>query len=142
MTNLLLKIFIKNNKNTADPEIRRKYISLGSIVGVFCNIILFLIKFSIGLLAGSMSIMADAFNNLTDIGSSIITIIGFRLSVKPADKEHPFGHGRFEYMSAMLVAIIILLVGFELLKSSIEKISNGSKLVEMIAFSSPVCSSV
>lgn len=128
MTNLLLKIFIKNYKNTADPTIRRKYVNLGSVTGIFCNILLFAIKFSIGLLAGSMSIMADAFNNLTDIGSSVITMIGFRLSEKPADKEHPFGHGRFEYMSAMLVAIIILLVGFELFKSSAEKIFNPTDL--------------
>ena len=128
MTNLLLKIFIKNHKNTADPKIRRKYINLGSITGIACNIILFAIKCTIGLLAGSMSILADAFNNLTDIGSSIVTMIGFRLSTKPADKEHPFGHGRFEYMSAMLVAIIILLVGFELFKSSVQKIFNPSGL--------------
>lgn len=128
MTNLLLKLFIKNYKNTADPMIRRKYINLGSITGILCNIVLFVIKLSIGLLAGSVSIMADAFNNLTDIGSSVVTIIGFRLSIKPADKEHPFGHGRFEYMSAMLVAIIILLVGFELLKSSVEKIFSPTDL--------------
>jgi len=128
LTNLLLKFFIKDHKNTADPKIRRKYINLGSIVGILCNIILFAIKLTIGLLAGSMSILADAFNNLTDIGSSIVTIIGFRLSVKPADKEHPFGHGRFEYMSTMMVAIIILLVGFELLKSSVEKIINPTDL--------------
>ena len=128
LTKLLLKIFIKDYKNAADPMVRRKYISLGSIIGVLCNIVLFLIKFSIGFLAGSVSILADAFNNLTDIGSSIVTLIGYRLSVKPADKEHPFGHGRFEYMSAMLVAIIILLVGFELLKSSVEKIFNPTDL--------------
>ena len=128
MTKLLLKIFIKNHKNTADPLIRRKYINLGSVVGILCNLILFAIKLIIGLLAGSVSIMADAFNNLTDIGSSVVTIIGFRLSIKPADKEHPFGHGRFEYMSAMLVAIIILLVGFELFKTSVEKIFTPSEL--------------
>ncbi len=128
MTKLLLKIFVKDYKNSADPVVRHKYINLGSIIGVLCNIVLFLIKFSIGILAGSVSILADAFNNLTDIGSSIVTLIGYRLSVKPADKEHPFGHGRFEYMSAMLVAIIILLVGFELLKSSVEKIFNPTEL--------------
>ena len=128
MTNLLLKFFIKNHKNTADPMIRRKYINLGSIVGILCNLVLFAIKLIIGLLASSVSIMADAFNNLTDIGSSVVTVIGFRLSIKPADKEHPFGHGRFEYMSAMLVAIIILLVGFELLKSSVDKIFNPNNL--------------
>lgn len=128
MTNLLLKLFIKNHNNTADPMIRRKYVNLGSIVGIMCNILLFIIKLTIGLLAGSVSIMADAFNNLTDIGSSVVTMIGFRLSIKPADKEHPFGHGRFEYMSAMLVAIIILIVGFELLKSSVEKIFNPNEL--------------
>lgn len=128
MTNLLLKLFIKNNQETADPGIRRKYVNLGSIVGILCNVVLFAIKFTIGLLAGSMSILADAFNNLTDIGSSVVTMIGFRLSEKPADKEHPFGHGRFEYMSAMLVAIIILLVGFELFKSSAEKIFSPTDL--------------
>lgn len=108
--------------------VRRKYINLGSIVGILCNMVLFLIKLTIGLLAGSVSILADAFNNLTDIGSSVVTMIGFRLSIKPADKEHPFGHGRFEYMSAMLVAIIILFVGFELLKSSVDKIFNPTEL--------------
>lgn len=128
LTKLLLKFFIKDYKNAADPQVRRKYINLGSIVGILCNIVLFLIKLTIGFLAGSVSILADAFNNLTDIGSSVVTVIGFRLSVKPADKEHPFGHGRFEYMSAMLVAIIILLVGFELLKSSVEKIFNPTAL--------------
>ena len=127
MTDFILNFFIKN-KNTADPEIRRKYINLGSIFGILCNIVLFVIKFTIGLIAGSMSILADAFNNLTDIGSSVVTLIGFRLSVKPADKEHPFGHGRFEYMSALFVAILILIVGFELLKSSVEKIFNPTEL--------------
>lgn len=128
MTKILLKLFIKDYNDTANPRVRRKYVNLGSAVGVLCNIILFLIKLTIGLLAGSVSIMADAFNNLTDIGSSVVTLIGFRMSEKPADKEHPFGHGRFEYMSAMLVAIIILLVGFELFKSSIDKIINPTEL--------------
>lgn len=128
MTKLLLKFFIKDYKNAADPMVRRKYINLGSIVGILCNMVLFLIKLTIGLLAGSVSILADAFNNLTDIGSSVVTMIGFKLSIKPADKEHPFGHGRFEYMSAMLVAIIILFVGFELLKSSVDKIFNPTEL--------------
>ena len=128
MTKILLKLFIKDYNDTANPRVRRKYVNLGSAVGVLCNIILFLIKLTIGLLAGSVSIMADAFNNLTDIGSSVVTLIGFRMSEKPADKEHPFGHGRFEYMSAMFVAIIILLVGFELFKSSINKIINPTEL--------------
>lgn len=128
MTKILLKLFIKDYNDSANPRVRRKYVNLGSAVGVLCNIILFLIKLTIGLLAGSVSIMADAFNNLTDIGSSVVTLIGFRMSEKPADKEHPFGHGRFEYMSAMLVAIIILLVGFELFKSSIDKIINPTEL--------------
>ena len=128
LTKILLKLFIKDYNDTANPRVRRKYVNLGSAVGILCNIILFLIKLTIGLLAGSVSIMADAFNNLTDIGSSVVTLIGFRMSEKPADKEHPFGHGRFEYMSAMLVAIIILLVGFELFKSSIDKIINPTEL--------------
>lgn len=128
MTKILLKLFIKDYNDTANPRVRRKYVNLGSAVGIVCNIFLFLIKFSIGLLAGSVSIMADAFNNLTDIGSSVVTLIGFRMSEKPADKEHPFGHGRFEYMSALVVAFIILLVGFELFKTSIDKIINPTQL--------------
>lgn len=128
MTNLLIRIFIKDRESTDKKIVRKKYINLGSGVGVCCNIILFLIKIIIGILSGSVSITADAFNNLSDIGSSAVTAIGYRLSEKPADKEHPFGHGRIEYMSALAVAILIILVGVELLKSSVQKVFNPSAL--------------
>ncbi|MBQ5765290.1 MAG: cation transporter [Clostridia bacterium] len=128
MTSLLLKLFIKNSNDTANPTVRRKYVNLGSAVGAVSNILLFIIKMIIFFISGSISVMADAFNNLSDIGSSAVTAIGYRLSEKPADKEHPFGHGRLEYMSAMVVAVLILLVGFELLKTSFDKIFNPEQL--------------
>ena len=101
---------------------REKYGTLGGTVGVICNLLLFIIKFSLGLLSGAVSIMADAFNNLSDIGSSVVAILGFKLSKKPADPDHPFGHGRMEYMSAFVVSILICVVGFELFKTSLEKV--------------------
>ncbi len=122
MTKLLLKLFVKNYENTTDPEVRDKYISLASFLGIVANILLFLIKGSLGLISGSVSIIADAFNNLSDTGSSVVTFIGFKLSKKPADPDHPFGHARIEYMSAFIVSLLILLVGFELLKSSVTKL--------------------
>ncbi len=124
MTSLLIKLFIKDYKNTEDKAVRSKYITLGSIGGIVLNIILFGIKLLAGLISNSVSVIADAFNNLSDMASSVITYIGYKLSTKPADKEHPFGHGRMEYMSASLVSALIILVGFELLKSSVEKIIN------------------
>lgn len=128
MTKLLFKLFIKNTSDISNPIVRRRYINLGSAVGIACNIILFVFKLLIGILSGSVSVMADAFNNLSDIGSSAVTVIGYRMAEKPADKEHPFGHGRIEYMSSMIVAFLIILVGFELLKSSFNKIINPTDL--------------
>lgn len=127
MTSLLIKLFIKNHKNTDDKTVRAKYITLGSIGGIVFNIILFGIKLLAGLISNSVSVIADAFNNLSDMASSVITFIGYKLSTKPADKEHPFGHGRMEYMSATLVSALIILVGFELLKSSVDKIINPTE---------------
>ena len=124
MTRLLLKIFIKDYSNTEDPEVRDRYISLAGVTGIVANVLLFLIKGALGLISGSVSIIADACNNLSDTGSSVITLIGLKLSKKPADPDHPFGHGRIEYMSAFIVSLLILLVGFELFKSSVEKIIN------------------
>lgn len=128
MTRLLIKLFVPNSADTADRAVRRNYVTLGSAVGIACNLLLFFLKLVIGLLSGSVSILADAFNNLSDIGSSVVTAIGFRLSVKPADKEHPFGHGRMEYMSALVVAVLIILVGFELFKTSVDKIMHPTAL--------------
>ena len=127
MTSLLIKLFIKDYKNTEDKKVRAKYITLGSVGGIVFNIILFIIKLLAGLISNSVSVIADAFNNLSDMASSVITYIGYKLSMKPADKEHPFGHGRMEYMSATLVSALIILVGFELLKSSFEKIINPTE---------------
>ena len=122
MTNILLKLFIKGNP--ADKENRHKCGTLGSIVGIICNLILFAIKLIAGLLSGSLAIIADAFNNLTDMGSSVVTMLGFKLASKPADREHPFGHGRMEYMSAAFVSVLIIIVGFELFTESLAKLRN------------------
>lgn len=122
MINLLSKLFIKNYKNTSDTLVRRAYGMLCSIVGIMLNIILFLIKLFAGIIAKSVAITADSFNNLSDAGSSVISLIGFKFSGRQADEEHPFGHGRTEYISALIVSLLVILMGFELAKSSIEKI--------------------
>lgn len=119
MTKLLVRLFIKNHNDTKDNLVRAKYGNLGSFVGILCNLLLCVFKITIGSITGSISITADGLNNLSDMGSSVITMVGFKLSNKPADSDHPFGHGRMEYMSAFIVAVLILLVGFELLKSSV-----------------------
>lgn len=127
MTSLLIKLFVKNYKDTNDKTVRERYGTLGSLVGIFCNILLCLIKITAGLIAKSMSIIADGLNNLSDMGSSVITMIGFRLSGKPADKDHPYGHGRMEYMSAFIVSVLIIIVGFELALSSVKSLVFGDK---------------
>ena len=118
MSNFLAKLFIKNYKNTSDPTVREAYGTLSSVVGVIINFILAGIKILAGVLSGSVAIIADAFNNLCDSGTAIITYFTFKASSKPADKEHPFGHARFEYISSMIVSFIILFVGAELLIDS------------------------
>lgn len=120
MTELLSKIFIKNYKDYKNPTVRKKYGTMSSGVGIATNMLLAIIKLFAGLLASSMAIIADGFNNLSDAGSSLITLISFKLSAKPADKEHPFGHARFEYIASMIVSFLILLVGFELFAGSFE----------------------
>lgn len=128
MTNLLTKIFIKNSDDINNPVVRKNYGTLAGAVGIFCNLLLFTIKIFAGLLTGAISIVADAFNNLSDAGSSIVTLIGFRMAGKPADHDHPFGHGRIEYIAGLIVSALILLMGFELLKSSVDKILNPTPL--------------
>ena len=125
MTQFLLKIFVKDYKNAADKSARGAIGSLAGIVGIFCNIFLCAIKIMAGIMAKSISIIADGLNNLSDMGSSLITMLGFKLSAKPADKDHPFGHGRIEYMSAFTVAVLILVVGFELLISAVKSLISG-----------------
>lgn len=126
MTNLLLKAFIKDYSKTDNPQIRAAYGKLAGFVGIVCNSILFIAKVLIGTLSGSVSITADAVNNLSDASSSIVSLLGFKLAEKPADVEHPYGHGRYEYLSALSVAVLIILIGFELFKTSIGKIINPS----------------
>ena len=124
MSDLLCKWFIKDHTQVSDPNVRRKHGTLVSVVGILLNLLLCAGKMLAGSLTGAVSMVADALNNLSDAGSQIISFISFKLSSKPADREHPFGHARIEYVSSMAISFLILLVGFELLKSSIEKIFN------------------
>lgn len=128
MTGLLTRLFIKDPENVKDNATREQYGSLSGVVGIICNLILCIFKITVGALTHSISIIADGFNNLSDMGSSVITILGFKLANKPADKDHPFGHGRIEYMSAFIVAILILLVGFELMKTSVGALIDGTPM--------------
>lgn len=128
MTNLLVKTFIKDYQNIKDEKVRKKYGELGSFVGIFSNVLLFIAKFLVGFFINSVAILADSFNNLSDCLSSIITLLGFKLGAKPADKEHPFGHGRMEYISGLIVSFMILLIGFEFLKTSFLKIFNPEEV--------------
>ena len=121
-------LFIKPDADRNDPKIRENVGRRGGIFGIICNAVLFLAKLSVGILSNSVSILADAFNNLTDMGSSLITILGFKIAGKPADRGHPFGHGRMEYMSAAAVSGLITIVGFELLKTSAEKLFSPEKI--------------
>ena len=126
MTELLIRWFIKDADNVTDTAVRKNYGTLGSFVGIICNLLLCSFKIAVGGITGSISIVADGLNNLSDMGSSVVAMIGFKLADKPADSDHPFGHGRMEYMSAFVVAILILLVGFELLKSSVTALINNT----------------
>lgn len=122
MSSLLIKLFIKDPNNIKNNAVRDSYGTLGSIVGIICNLLLCIFKITIGVISGSISISADGLNNLSDMGSSVITMLGFKLASKPADNDHPFGHGRMEYISAFIVSALILLVGIELMKSSVTAI--------------------
>lgn len=122
MISLLSKFLIKNNKDYSSPAVRSAYGTLCGICGIFFNVALFVMKLLVGFFTGSVAVTADAFNNLSDAGSSVITLIGFRLASQKPDEDHPFGHGRFEYISGLVVSMIILLMGFELVKSSVDKI--------------------
>ena len=118
MTKLLTRLFIKNYKDHTNPTVRKKYGTLSSSVGIATNFLLALLKLTAGLLSSSVAIIADALNNLSDAGASVITLISFKLSSKPADKHHPYGHARLEYVASMIVSFLVILVGFELLKDS------------------------
>lgn len=122
MISFLSRLFIKNRDRVTDARVREAYGTLCSIVGIALNILLFAGKYFAGVISGSIAISADAFNNLSDAGSSLVTLLGFRLAGKQPDSEHPYGHGRMEYISGLVVSMFIILMGFELGKSSVEKI--------------------
>lgn len=128
MTDLLVKLFVKDWKETNRISVRTAYGILSSIVGILCNVLLFVVKFIIGMVLNSISVTADAFNNLSDAGSSIISFIGVRMAGKPADEDHPFGHGRIEYICALVVAFLVIQVGFSFFTDSIKKIMNPEEL--------------
>ena len=124
MTNLLVKTFIRDSENISDIKVRTAYGTLGSVTGIVLNFFLAIAKLIAGSLSGSISVTADAINNLSDAGSSVISLIGIKIAAKPADKSHPYGHGRIEYISALAVSILVFLMGIELFKDSVNKIKN------------------
>lgn len=128
-TNLLIRLFVRDYKQTLRSEVRLGYGLLAGFVGISVNILLFLIKITIGLLTGSVAISADAVNNLSDAGSAVITVVGFKISSRPADNGHPFGHGRMEYIAGVIVAIIIIAVGLDFFKESILRIISPQRVV-------------
>lgn len=134
MIKLLVKTFVKNYEKTDDRNVRESYSVLGGVLGGICNLFLFAVKLFIGMAMKSIAIMSDAFNNLSDMGSCCVAVIGAKLSNRRPDREHPYGHGRIEYISSLIVAFLIMLVGFELFKSSFDKILHP----EDIAFSLPM----
>ena len=128
MTEFLIRHFVKDYEEVEKVSVRTAYGMLSGIVGIFCNVILFLTKLIVGLVLNSVSVTADAFNNLSDAGSSVISFVGVRMAGKPADKDHPFGHGRIEYIAALIVSFLVLEVGFTFLKdpsSGAVEISSG-----------------
>lgn len=128
MREFLVKKFIKDYDKIEDNKVREKYGILSSFVGIICNIILFSAKFIIGAMSNSIAIISDGFNNLSDCASCIVTMFGYKMAAKPADKDHPFGHGRMEYLTALVIAVVILFVGVELLKGSWSKITNPDEI--------------
>ena len=131
MIKLLTRLFVKNSDDIKNPEVRAAYGNMSGIVGIFLNLCLFAAKLTAGIVSASISVIADAFNNLSDAGSSVVTFLGFKLASRPADKEHPFGHGRYEYVAGLGISVVILLVGIELLKSSIGKIFSPDSSTEI-----------
>ena len=128
MTEFLVRHFVKNYEETEKVSVRTAYGVLASVVGIFCNVFLFAVKWMIGFFLHSIAVMADAFNNLSDAGSSIIGLVEVKMASKPADEDHPFGHGRIEYIAALIVAFLVLQVGFTFFKDSIGKIREPEEL--------------
>ncbi len=134
MTNLLLRLFVRGYQDPKQPRVRSAVGKLSGIVGILCNVVLFAFKLAVGAISGSVAITADAMNNLSDATSSVVTLIGFKLAEKPADEHHPYGHARYEYLSGLAVAGLVVVIGFELAKTSVEKIFNP----QAVEFSIPV----
>ncbi|MCI6857791.1 MAG: cation diffusion facilitator family transporter [Eubacterium sp.] len=135
MTEFLVKKFVKDSENIESTQVRTRYGILSSIVGILCNVFLFSVKLTIGILLSSLAVTADAFNNLSDAASSIISFVGVKMAGKPADAEHPFGHGRIEYVAALIVAFLVIQVGLTFLKSSVTKIIHPEEIsFELIPF--------
>ncbi len=130
---MLKRLFIKDYKNVENSEVRNQYGVVAGVFGIFSNGVLFVIKLIIGIIANSVTIIADAFNNLSDSASSVLTIIGFRLSNKPADREHPYGHARYEYIAGIVISLLILSMGVIFAKTSVEKIFTPEKLIINLA---------
>ncbi len=129
MFNNFCKIFIKDSEDVKSPKVREKYGTLSSVFGIILNVLLFGIKLLAGVLSGSVAIVADAINNLTDASTNIIGFLAFKLGSRPADKDHPYGHGRYEYIASLTVSILVMLIGFELLKSGVEEIITPKTLI-------------
>ncbi len=125
MGKLLIKLFVKNSENTKDPEVRRSYGVLAGVFGIIANLLLSACKLAVGMISKSVSVTADAINNLADAASSVLTLVGFKISGKPADKEHPFGHARLEYVFGLIVSLIVIVLGVETLTGAIEKLTGG-----------------
>jgi cation diffusion facilitator family transporter len=135
LSQLLVSRFVKDYKNTQNEKVRGAYGYLGGTIGIIVNALLFVIKLSVGLISGSIAVTADAFNNLSDAASSVITIVGFKLASRPPDEEHPFGHGRLEYISALIVSFMVMMVGFQFIKISFDRITNPTAVkFELIPF--------
>ncbi len=128
MTDFIISLAHRLKGDNTDAAIRNRCGTIGGLIGIIFNLFLFIIKLTVGIISGSISIIADGFNNFSDMGSSVITMIGFKLAEKPADSDHPYGHGRMEYMSAFIVSILIVLVGIELFKESASAIISGSNM--------------
>lgn len=129
MTEFLVHKFVKNYEDIGDDQVRTSYGVLASVVGIFCNVLLFAVKFTIGFLMKSLAVTADAFNNLSDAASSVISFIGVKMASKPADADHPFGHGRIEYIAALIVSFLVMEVGLSFLKNSIGKLMNPEEII-------------
>ena len=128
MTDFLVRKFVKDYEQTKKASVRTAYGVLSSAVGICCNVFLFLVKIAIGLLLNSISVLSDAFNNLSDAASSIISFVGVKMAERPADRDHPFGHGRIEYIAALIVSFLVIEVGWTFMKTSFGKIREPEEL--------------